>query len=244
VRAAVIDADPEYVTAVKALATEFEDKKSAAGEAVRGAYDAQRPVDSPQESVTKPTVTTVTRLEGVARARTDFMSWGIEMTGSAENVKAHYQSIREVKGRHGLWLADNAAVRFEAALANFEAGHPGYTIGSAGGHSMRDLHQERNGVGMHGHSLAFAIDILAYNNPNLKVEEGAPGPINEFYLERFGRDAAGKSRATMSLPNGDQRIQALGEHTAAGATPRRPSAFRRAWRSSCLSCKRHGISIS
>jgi hypothetical protein len=218
VRAAVIDADPDYVAAVQALAAEMEAKKKATGDEVKDAYDTQQPVDHPEESVTTPAEATVPRLEGVARARTDFMSWAIEMTGSAEKVKAHYHSIREVKGRHGLWLAADAAVRMEAALANFEAAHPGYTFGSAGGHSMRDLHQQRKGVGMQGHSLAFAIDVLAYDNPNLKVEKGAPGPINEFYLERFGKDAAGKSRATMSLPNGDQRIEALGKHTAAGAT--------------------------
>lgn len=219
VRAAAIDADPDYVAAVKALDAEIDAKKQGAGTEVRDAYDAQRPTGRPEESVTTPPNAKVTRREGAARGRTDFMSWAIEMTGSADNAKAHYQSIRQVKGRKDLWLAADAAARLEAAIANFEAAHPGYTIGSAGGQSMRDLHQTRNGVGMHGHSLAFAIDILAYDNPNLKPEEKAPGPVNEFYLERFGRDAAGTSRATMNLaPNGDQRIEALGKHTAAGAT--------------------------
>jgi hypothetical protein len=223
VRKAAIDAEPVYRIADELLRQEF-----AIVAELRHAAAEQEPraAGSPAESVAAPPEAQITRGEGVARARTDFMAWAIEMTGSAAKAKAHYLSIREVPDRPGLWLAADASARFIAARLAFEAAHPGYTFGSTGGQAMRGLHQERKGIGMHGHSLGFAVDILAFDNPNLKPQDREPSHINHFFLERFGRDEAGTSRATMNLaPQGDQRIETLGKHTAEGTSTADDEAF-------------------
>ena len=63
-----------------------------------------------RDSLTKP--------EGQTLARTSFMSWAIDVTGSAEAAKPHFRSIRKVvrredrKGEEGMWLSGSAAARF------------------------------------------------------------------------------------------------------------------------------------
>lgn len=220
VSARQIEQDPEYLGAVQVLERAAEDQAHQHQASLEQALDTDpRAAGKPNESLVEPPTDKISRLEGAARSRTDFMSWGIEITGSAEKLKAHYQSIQQVPGRRGLWLAASAAARFAAAVAAFEQANPGYTIGSSGGQAMRKLHQDRKGLGMHGHSLGLAIDILAYDNPNLDAPKKEPTHINHFFLERFGRDEQGQSRATMNLgPRDDERIETLGKHTMAGAT--------------------------
>lgn len=220
VSARQIEQDPEYLREVQLLEKAAEDQAHQQQASLEQSLDTNpRAAGKPNESLVEPPTDKISRLEGVARARTDFMSWGIEITGSAEKLKAHYQGIQQVPGRRGLWLAADAAARFAAAVAAFEAANPGYTIGSSGGQAMRRLHQDRKGLGMHGHSLGLAIDILAYDNPNLDAPDDEPAYINHFFLERFGRDEQGQSRATMNLGSrGDERIETLGKHTIAGAT--------------------------
>ncbi|MBK7537550.1 MAG: hypothetical protein IPI49_19700 [Myxococcales bacterium] len=215
-----IEADPDYQAQLRALTEDYRKRVEAQRATLEHALDTDpRSAGEPKESLVEPPTEQISRLEGVARSRTDFMSWGIEITGSAEKVKAHYQSIQQVPGRPGLWLAADASVRFAAAVAAFEAANPGYTIGSSGGHAMRKLHQDRKGLGMHGHSLGLAVDILAYDNPNLDAPKGEPAYINHFLLRRFGRDDQGNSRATMDLGvRGNEHIETLGKHTMAGAT--------------------------
>jgi hypothetical protein len=215
-----IEADPDYQAQLRALNKDYRKRVEAQRANLEHALDTEpRAPGKPNESLVEPPTQQISRLEGVARSRTDFMSWGIEITGSAEKVKAHYQSIQQVPGRPGLWLAADASARLAAAVAAFEAANPGYTIGSSGGHAMRKLHQNRKGLGMHGHSLGLAVDIFAYDNPNLDAPDSEPAQINHFFLKRFGRDDHGNSRATMNLGGrGNERIETLGKHTMAGAT--------------------------
>lgn len=215
-----IEADPDYQAQWQALQDDYRRRVEAQRANLEHALDTNpRAAGKPEESLVDPPTDQITRLEGVARSRTDFMSWAIEIMGSPEKVKSHYQSIQQVPGRPGLWLAADASARFAAAVAAFEAANPGYTVGSSGGHAMRKLHQNRKGLGMHGHSLGLAVDILAYDNPNLDAPKSEPAHINHFFLKRFGRDDQGNSRATMNLgTNGDERIETLGKHTMAGTT--------------------------
>jgi hypothetical protein len=104
---------------------------------LRAERDAAVPAGKRAQSVTNPPSTKIARAEGKALARTNFMSWAIDVTGSAEAAKKHFKSIRPVvkSAASGtatvateMWLAGTAATRFEKARARFEREHPGYTI--------------------------------------------------------------------------------------------------------------------
>src|SRR5262249_5317190 len=138
----------------------------------RQSNDASVKMQQPQQSVAGPQTPTVKRLEGKALARTNFMSWAVDGFGSADAAKAHFQGIKPVKGHPNMWLAAAARARFEAAQANFEASHPGYTIvdTSVAG-DLRGAHQQRWGIGMLGHAIGESFDLKAIDNPNIKIDD-------------------------------------------------------------------------
>lgn len=215
-----IDQDPDYVTQERKLAATRDQEKAARMAELEQNHDASMPAGQRKQSVTQPPDRTVKRLEGRALARTNFMSWAIHVTGSAEAAKRHYSSMREVRGEPGMWLAGEAASRFEAARADFESRHPGYTFPSTDvAQSMRAAHQERNGVGMLGHALGVAFDFWAADNPNLKGASNEPTGLNSYMLGTFGADptTGKKGRTIMDLGKaGDAKIEAAGKHAMAG----------------------------
>ena len=80
-----------------------------------------------------PPGTKISPLEGVAFQRTNFMSWAIDVLGSATAVKQHFQHIRKVSDSNkdpneGMFPPRGRRERFEDARADFEATLPGYTF--------------------------------------------------------------------------------------------------------------------
>jgi hypothetical protein len=167
-----------------------------------------------------PPGTKTRRLEEVAFQRTNFMSWAIDILGSAAAVKEHFQHIRKVSDSNkdpsgGMFLLDNAAKRFEDARSDFEAAHPGYTFPvTSVAFDLRGHHQSRAGIGMQGHALGMAFDLWALENPNQKISD-APGDNYGYLLRRFGGSAGGEGRNVMTLGNqGEAIIAQLGQSTA------------------------------
>lgn len=225
--APVVDRDPAFIDKHAALVAARDAAKLARLDEVTKAHDATAPAGHREQSVTNPPTTTIKRLEGRALARTNFMSWAIHVTDSAEAAKQHFSSIREVTRQPGMWLTEGAATRFEAARADFEVRHPGYTFPSTDvAQAMRGFHQARQGLGMLGHALGVAFDFLAADNPNLQGSTGEHPGLNPFMLAKFGADPADPARApgrtTMSLGGsaGEAKIEQAGKHTvAASPTP-------------------------
>lgn len=215
-----VDQDPDYVAQERKLAETRDQAKAARMAELEQNHDESLPAGRRQQSVTDPPDRNVKRLEGRALARTNFMSWAIHVTGSAEAAKRHYLSMREVRGQRGMWLAGEAATRFEAARTEFEAQHPGYTFPSTDvAQAMRAMHEQRQGIGMLGHALGVAFDFWANDNPNLKGAPNEPAGLNGYMLGTFGADPATgkKGRTTVDLGRtGDANIEAAGKHTAAG----------------------------
>jgi hypothetical protein len=165
----------------------------------------------------------LTKREGQTQERTTFMSWAIDVTGSAEAAKRYFRSIREVAGHPGMWLSGSAAARFEAALKDFETKHPGYTFPDTDvAQAFRGRYSEPERVGMLGHPLGVAFDFFAYDNPNLDGEKGEHAGLNAFMLKKFGADPADPKhpgRATMSLGRGaESKIEQAGKNTMLGKT--------------------------
>lgn len=243
-----LEADTTYTTARRALQDAHDARK-----ATFAAADDKRVDDADQamaigkrdETVTAPppATKTISRKEGQALNRTNFMSWAMDVVGDAAKVKKHFKSITRVPKPHetpglaydpeaprnplpsgeGMFLAGDAAQRFIAARKQFELEHPGYTFPDTGtAFEMRDLHQKRQPLGMLGHALGIAFDFRAAYNPNLVYG------VNQTYaVKALGKHPGGKVRATMDLTSNaadesdpykiDSKIQALGQRSVADA---------------------------
>lgn len=168
---------------------------------------------------TLPPGTEISQRQGMAFQRTNFMSWAIDILGSAAAVKQHFQHIRKVSDSNkdpngGMFLLEDAAKRFEDARADFEAAHPGYTFPVTDvAFDLRDHHQSRAGIGMQGHALGIAFDLWALDNPNQKVSD-AQNDTYDYLLRRFGGTAGLKGRNIMTLGKGEATIAQLGQDTA------------------------------
>ena len=182
---------------------------------ISAAADGPMAAGSRADTVVKPPSAKVTRLEGKALARTNFMSWAIDVLGSEQAAKQHFLSIREVARQPGMFLMATAKARFEAARADFEGSHPGYTFPSTDvAQHLRGFHQARQGIGMLGHALGVAFDLLAYDNPNQKL-----GQTDNYgyMLNRFGGVGNTRGRSVMNLGvGGENTVAQLGRDTAAG----------------------------
>lgn len=212
--------DPEYATAKKDLEDDRKQRRQARTEEIRAAADGPMPAGRREDTVTTPAGTMVTRPQGKALARTNFMSWAVDVLGSTEAAKRHFLSIREVSRQPGMFLIEPAKARFEAARAVFEAKHPGYTFPSTDvAQSLRGFHQARQGIGMLGHALGVAFDLLAYDNPNQKL--AGTGGNYGYLLDRAGGDGNKHGRSVMQLgADGENTIAQLGRDTTAGrSTP-------------------------
>ena len=231
---AIVKADPEYVKGMSDLEQQRRQQAQARTTEIGQADDtavAENPGGAREQSVAAPPTATIKRGEGKALARTNFMSWAVDVMGSPDAVKAHFMGISPVSGQPGMWLSREAKARFEAARTNFEQEHPGFTFPDTDvAQSMRGLHEKREGLGMLGHALGVAFDFLAVDNPNLKIEK--PTKSNYGYmLNRFGApNPEQRGRSTMNLTPGksdpgyghsaDATIEQLGKDTMAGkSTP-------------------------
>jgi len=237
---AQIKADPEYVQGIANLEIERGTRRAGRVTEISQADDASIAAGKRDQSVTAPPTATIKRGEGKALARTNFMSWAVDVMGSAGAVKAHFLGISPVSRQPGMWLAKEAKARFEAARADFESKHAGYTFPDTDvAQSMRGLHQTRQGLGMLGHALGVAFDFLAVDNPNIKIEK--PTKTNYSYmLNKFGgANAEQHGRSTMSLTptkgdagyghTADATIEQLGKDTVAGkSTPEGEAIAQRA----------------
>jgi hypothetical protein len=223
--------DPGFAAAAAAIDAAWRSARAAREAALRTAHDAAVPAGRRSQSVTEPDAAKIQRAEGQALARTNFMSWAIHVTGSADAAKRHFQSVRQVERAPGMWLARAAAQRFEAARAAFEAAHPGYTFPrTTVAQGARGLHQTRQGVGMLGHILGLSFDLEPYDNPNLKGPEGEAPGLNAYMLKQHGADPQtgkpGRAQLDLQGVGGDGRIEAMGQRTIAGrSTPEDAAAL-------------------
>lgn len=213
-RNAAIAADRQYRAQKERIELERRSRKEKREEDMQADLDGPMPAGARKDSVVEPPTAHITRLEGKALARTNFMSWAIDVLGSAATAKRHFQSIREVARQPGFYLIGKAADRFEAARTAFETAHPGYTFPTtSGGTQLRGFHQARQGIGMLGHALGVAFDLLAYDNPNQKLGDTKN---YGYVLDRFGGQGDKRGRSIMSLGAGaDDKIAAMGKNTEA-----------------------------
>ncbi|MGN6108799.1 MAG: hypothetical protein ACTHU0_27080 [Kofleriaceae bacterium] len=203
---ATIEQDPRFLQEKAELAKQREATAEKARADYRGAVDTT----DIKQSVANPDSATISLDEGKMRSRTNFMAWATYLMGDPEKVKQHFRSIRGAAGDGHMLLTDNTAKRFEAAKAQFEKENPGYTLPTTGvAHSMRDLHEQRNGLGMLGHALGLAVDYSAYDNPNLRGEKGEQAGLNAYMLKRFG---GGRSKMAID----EDEVEQLGKETVAG----------------------------
>jgi len=207
--------DPAYLQEHDRLEQERVLRKQQLLQQAQREHDASVKMVQPQQSVARPETPTVKRLEGKSLARTNFMSWAVDIFGSAEAAKAHFQSIQPVKGHPNMWLAATARARFEAAEADFETRHPGYTlVDTSVANDLRGMHQQRWGIGMLGHAIGESFDLKAIDNPNIKMDSA--GHSYAYVISKFGgeQDKRGTGRAKTSIP--EPAVEKLGQETAAG----------------------------
>jgi hypothetical protein len=212
--AAAMAKDQQYADAHQQLEAERAQEKVGAQEQATHDHDDAMAMKQPDQSVARPDAPTVKRLEGKALARTNFMSWAVDVLGSTEAAKAHFLGIKAVKGHGDLYLAAAARARFEAAQADFEATHPGYTfVDTSVGEQLRGMHQGRWGVGMLGHALGEAFDFKAYDNPNVKIDRTHS---YAYLIQKFGGvdGKRGTGRATTSIA--ESAVEKTGKETVAG----------------------------
>lgn len=212
-----IATDPQFVEQKKRLDDTRATDERAAVDAARAAHDGSVAIAKPKQTVAQPTAKTGTRMEGKALARTNFMSWAVDVLGSAAAVKTHFSSIRQVKGHPDMWLAGAAATRFEAAQLDFESRNPGYTfVDTSVADELRGMHQQRWGIGMLGHALAEAFDFKAIDNPNIRIDDN--GHSHEYMIAKFGGVGMkrGSGRARTKVAEGE--VESVGASTAAGKT--------------------------
>ena len=208
------------------IQTEYDAKIAAVDAKIEADREADTATATPNRSVTTPDDKVAAKKHSQTRNRTDFMAWATNLFARdtdtsagevTERIKSHFLGIQPVPGQSGMLLAEKARERYVKARTQFEAENPGYTLPDSGStHSMRDLHQDAQGVGMLGHTLGLSIDFVAYDNPNLKVGAGQPAGINDYMLKRFG-GAAGFDPLTR-MPTTDGPIERLGKDTNAGKT--------------------------
>lgn len=207
--------DPAYLTERDRLEKDRAKRKEEYRQETRDTHDAAVKMDQPKQSVARPGTATVKRLEGKALARTNFMSWAVDIFGNPEAVKAHFKGIKPVKGHPNMWLAAAARARFEAAQTDFETRHSGYTIvDTSVANDLRGMHQQRWGIGMLGHPLGEAIDLKAIDNPNIKIDDS--GHNYGYLIGKFGGEHGkrGTGRAKMSIS--EAAVEKTGEETVAG----------------------------
>ena len=228
---AALKSDQEYSDGMNVLEEERNNRRGVRRDEIQKTNDSSVAAGERKQSVATPPTATIKRSEGKALARANFMSWAIDIMGSAEAVKAHFTGIAPVARQPGMWLSREAKARFEAARTDFENNHPGYTFPDTDvAQSMRGLHQTRQGLGMLGHALGVAFDFLAVDNPNIKIERPTQSTY-AYVLNRFGApNAEQRGRSTMNLTPGkgepgqghsaDETIEQLGKDTVAGkSTP-------------------------
>lgn len=205
-------ADPAYAATKAQLESDCAARIAQRRRELRAAADGPMTAGRREDSVATPPTARVTRLQGKALARTNFMSWAIDVLGSTDAVKQHFLSLREVSRQPGMLLVESAKLRFEGARAEFEAKHPGYTFPSTDvAQSLRGFHQARQGIGMLGHALGIAFDLFAYDNPNQRL-----GNTDNFAyaLDRFGGEGDKRGRSAMTLGHGgEDAIAQLGRDT-------------------------------
>lgn len=208
--------DAQRVLRENAIRTQMEN------DAKRGAPKQTVSVPGKNEKVRRADMQTVKRVNYVSDVNT--------LSGDHAKTRKHLESIRAVKGTdmkdgkknpHAMLLSGDTADRFEMARDKFDKdpAHAGFRMPvTSVGFGTRGLHEEKQGLGYLGHMLGTTMDLFAYENPNLKADDVEGMRINKYMLERFGRDENGKrGRATLDY-FGDDRIEAMGKRTAAGAT--------------------------
>lgn len=232
-KAAEIAADDTYTAEHAKIEKERADRKRELIASTAREHDKAMPahVGDRAQSVVKPKTATITRQEGQMIARTNFMSWAVHVFHTADAAKQHflgklagkdkdnknqYQGgIRLVSGQHGMWLADAAATRFEAARADFEAKHPGYTFPDTDvAQDMRGFHQDRKGIGMLGHAIGEAFDFLAVDNPNIKIDDN--GHNYAYLVGKFGGKDGKRGTGRTTMVTSEAAIEQRGKDTWAG----------------------------
>ena len=234
-----IEKDPDYVTKHAKLVSDYDKMKADYLADETRKHDASAPVHHPSkgenyQSVSRPKTATITRQEGQVIARSNFMSWAVQIFHTAERVKHHFLGeksgdkkdgkfvggVRLVSGQPGMWLADSAATRFETARADFEAKHPGYTFPDTDvAQDMRGMHQQRWGVGMLGHAIGEAFDFLAIDNPNIKIDDN--GHSYAYLVGKFGGkdNKRGTGRSTMQVSESSIEQTGIDVNSGKAATP-------------------------
>lgn len=232
-KAADIAADDTYKAEHATIEKERADRKRELIAKTAREHDKAMPahVGDRAQSVVKPKTATITRQEGQMIARTNFMSWAVHVFHTADAAKQHflgklagkdkdnknqYQGgIRLVSGQRGMWLADAAATRFEAARADFEAKHPGYTFPDTDvAQDMRGFHQDRKGIGMLGHAIGEAFDFLAVDNPNIKIDDN--GHNYAYLVGKFGGKDGKRGTGRTTMVTSEAAIEQRGKDTWAG----------------------------
>jgi len=225
-----VDVDPDYKVQLKLLGDQHDKDSAAAIKAVGDKQDAAMTLGRRDESVTSipKDKKTITRDQGKALHRTNFMSWAMDVIGDADKVKAHFRGITLVEGtsnprrsalasNNGMFLAKDAAARFLAARKDFEAAHPGYTFPDTDtAFELRNFHQGRKGLGMLGHALGEAFDFKAGLNPNVAADLDNSYPIGSLGAHD---GHSGHSKVNLSAQGGsykvDDKFQQLGKDTLA-----------------------------
>jgi hypothetical protein len=219
-----IDADAVYQSELATLADGLGAQQAQALQAEKVYTRKRGKVDETIAAGADGAATQVTWEQGRASQRTNFMSFVVEIFGSASKAKAHFRSLRMIPNSGGLWLMGAAADRFEKARDEFEQKFPSFTFPKSDvGFSTRGRHQTRQGLGMLGHLLGIAFDLLAYENPN--QVSGA----ERFLLKHFGGEKDdetgehqhdGRTMINLGSVGGDQAVEDLGRATVEGnSTP-------------------------
>jgi len=142
----VLARDQAFVTQRARLEADRKLRKEQRELEIGAAADGPMAAGSRADTVVAPPTAKITRLAGKALARTNFMSWAVDVLGSTEAAKRHFLSIREVSRQPGMFLTNAAKSRFEAARSDFEGAHPGYTFPSTDvAQHLRGFHQARQG---------------------------------------------------------------------------------------------------
>jgi len=210
-----VTSDPTFVAERDQLEEERTRRKQEHVKQTRDANDAAVAMKRSDQSVARSGTPTVRRLEGKALARTNFMSWAVDIFGSAETAKSHFRGILAVRGHPNMWLAASARARFEAAQSDFESRHPGYSIvDTSVANDLRGMHQQRWGIGMLGHAIGESFDLKAIDNPNIKIDD--IGHNYAYLIGKFGgeQNKRGTGRAKMQIA--ESAVEKTGKETAAG----------------------------
>lgn len=209
--------DTEYDEKKQILDTNYAESMGERKKELEEGFNGKKKSYSAEKSVIKAPKGGVSWAEGRLIARVNFMAWGINLLGSADKVKAHFQGLRAVNGigKRGdsdseLVLADAAATRLEATRAWFEQKHPGHKmLGSTVGQSLRGRHQGSHSRGMQGHPLGFSADFDATVNVH------QTDTVGKAMLAEFGGGSTSMDLGASSY----EKVRELGRDTAAGRDP-------------------------